>query len=507
MNNNSDDNSIIIIGAGFAGLAAGIYAQMNGFKTQIFEMQDKPGGLCTSWNRKGYTIDGCIHWLVGSSPDSGMHRYWKEVGIAQNREFIYMDEYMRFEDTDGRNFTFFTDVDRLEKHLLEFSPQDAEPINEFISGIRMCIPFDKPSKNNSLLMHMVKQVRIGFSFLINSKKMKKWMKMTSEDFSNRFKDQLIKQAFKEMWIPEFSMFFMLFTFACLHNRNAGYPLGGSMPMSRALESRYRNLGGVINYGKKVEKIITSGEKTTGIRLDDGTMHYSSKVISAADGYTTIFRMLDGKYADEKTREPFDKWPTFPPLIYVGLGVKRTFDELPRSVSGFSFALNHPVEICDSIIKRLCVHIYNHDPSLAPAGCTCMTIMVKTNYEYWKKLAENKSAYNQKKEEIANMIIKQLEQRFPGISSQVEVTDIATPITFERYTGNWKGSFEGWLITPGNSRVLLKPMSQSLPGLNNFYMCGQWVEPGGGLPTGIMSGRRLVKRLCKEENRKFRTSVD
>jgi phytoene dehydrogenase-like protein len=137
----------------------------------------------------------------------------------------------------------------------------------------------------------------------------------------------------------------------------------------------------------------------------------------------------------------------------------------------------------------------------------MTIMVKTNYEYWKKLAENKSAYNQKKEEIANMIIKQLEQRFPGISSQVKVTDIATPITFERYTGNWKGSFEGWLITPGNSRVLLKPMSQSLPGLNNFYMCGQWVEPGGGLPTGIMSGRRLVKRLCKEENRKFRTSVD
>jgi phytoene dehydrogenase-like protein len=134
-------------------------------------------------------------------------------------------------------------------------------------------------------------------------------------------------------------------------------------------------------------------------------------------------------------------------------------------------------------------------------------MLNTNYEYWKKLAENKATYNQKKDEIANMMIGLLEQRFPGISSQVEVTDIATPVTFERYTGNWKGSFEGWLITPGNSRVLLRPMSQSLPGLNDFYMCGQWVEPGGGLPTGIMSGRRLVKRLCKEENRKFRTTVD
>ena len=70
-----DDRSIIIIGAGFAGLAAGIYAQMNGYRTQIFEMHSLPGGLCTSWQRKGYTIDGCIHWLVGSSPRSSLHRY------------------------------------------------------------------------------------------------------------------------------------------------------------------------------------------------------------------------------------------------------------------------------------------------------------------------------------------------------------------------------------------------------------------------------------------------
>jgi len=39
---------------------------MNGYKTRIFEMHDKPGGLCTAWTRKGYTFDGCIHWLTGS---------------------------------------------------------------------------------------------------------------------------------------------------------------------------------------------------------------------------------------------------------------------------------------------------------------------------------------------------------------------------------------------------------------------------------------------------------
>lgn len=38
----------IIIGAGFAGLAAGIYAQMNGYRTRIFGMHVRPGGLCTA---------------------------------------------------------------------------------------------------------------------------------------------------------------------------------------------------------------------------------------------------------------------------------------------------------------------------------------------------------------------------------------------------------------------------------------------------------------------------
>ena len=59
-------NDIIIIGAGIAGMAAGCYAQMNGYKTRIFEMHHLPGGLCTSWQRKGYTFDGCIYYLFGS---------------------------------------------------------------------------------------------------------------------------------------------------------------------------------------------------------------------------------------------------------------------------------------------------------------------------------------------------------------------------------------------------------------------------------------------------------
>jgi phytoene dehydrogenase-like protein len=498
--------SIIIIGGGFAGLAAGIYAQMNGYKTMIFEMHDQPGGLCTSWKRKGYTIDACIHWLVGSNPESSFYRYWQEVGIAQNRQFIYMDEYTHMEDASGRTITFYTDIDCLEKHLLEVSPQDARPIKDFINGIRMCLPFDQPSKETPFLKRIGQQIRLGISFMKNGKKMQEWMKLTCDEFSQRFKDPLLREALMEMWIPGFSMFFMLFTFAYLHNKNAGYPLGGSMPMSKAMESRYMELGGEINYNKNVEKIITENDIAVGIRLTDGTEYRSDIVISAADGYNTIFRMLDGKYIDEKIRHSYDKWLLFPPLIFVGIGVNRKFDDVRKSVGGFSYFLKEPVMIAEKMRDKLPVHLYHHDPSMAPEGKTILTVMLVTDYEYWKNLYADKSSYEQKKNETARIIIDLLEQRFPGISSQVEMTDVATPMTFERYTGNWKGSFEGWLITPENANVLMKPMSQSLPGLRNFYMCGQWVEPGGGLPTSVMSARRLVKNMCKESGRKFKTVI-
>ncbi len=497
-----ENDRIIIVGGGFAGLAAGIYGQMNGYATEIFEMHDKPGGLCTSWDRKGYTIDACIHWLVGSNPRSSFHDIWKEVGLLPGREFIDMDLYLRYEASDGRVVNFYCDIDRLEKHLLEFSPADAQPIRDFTDAIRMLLVFDQSGKEASFFSRLGEKAALGWAMAVKGRKMTRWMKTTIIDFTARLKDPVLKEAFRELWIPEFSLFFMLFAFAWLHNRNAGYPLGGSMPLSRALEEKYLQLGGKIRFNSKVEKILTEKGKAQGVMLADGSEHRAARVVSAADGHATIFKMLEGNYVSPEIREQYETWPVFHPLLFLGLGVDRTFEEIPKSVSGFSFPLKETVEIAGRTIDRLSVHLYHHDPSMAPAGKTALTVMLESDYDFWKKLSEDRQAYLAAKEEVRRKIIACLEVRFPGITAQVEMTDVATPTTFERYTGNWKGSFEGWLITPRNANTMIKPLKQTLPGLQNFYMCGQWVEPGGGLPTGITSGRRLIKSICREDKKRF-----
>ncbi len=80
--------TISIIGGGIAGLCAGCYAQMNGYQTRIHEMHTAPGGLLTSWERKGYTIDYCIHWLCGSKPGASLFRLWEEIGLIHFKDEI-----------------------------------------------------------------------------------------------------------------------------------------------------------------------------------------------------------------------------------------------------------------------------------------------------------------------------------------------------------------------------------------------------------------------------------
>jgi hypothetical protein len=83
----------------------------------------------------------------------------------------------------------------------------------------------------------MKQVKMYAGFVLNGKKMQKWIRITGSEFADRFKDPILKKAFHEMWLPEFSMLFMLFTFGYLHKKNAGYPVGGSTPISKALEEK------------------------------------------------------------------------------------------------------------------------------------------------------------------------------------------------------------------------------------------------------------------------------
>ncbi|HAK60756.1 MAG TPA: NAD(P)/FAD-dependent oxidoreductase, partial [Nitrospiraceae bacterium] len=409
------------------------------------------------------------------------------------------------EGANGERFIVYTDIDRLEGHMKKIAPQDSSVIDEFIKALRTCTRLDPPwekAPEVSGLFDLLKLIVKHFPLL---RMLWKWNKVSLQDFGMRFRHPLIRKAFPLLFTPDISMPFILMNLAWLHRKSAGYPRGGSLEFSRAIEQRYCSLGGEINYKARVAKILTDNGSTVGIRLEDGSEHYADYVISAADGHATIFEMLDGKYVDETIHGYYKNLLPFPSSVHVSLGVNRTFDDIPPLVMGMLFALDETMEVGGVQREFLKVYMHNFDSSLAPPGKTVMHLFMTTDYDFWTALRHNPERYAAEKEKIADQVVAILDKRFPGLAGQVEMRDVATPTTYVRYTGNWKGSDKGWLVTPATWQYG-RAMQKTLPGLRNFLMAGHWVVPGGGIPTAAMSGRHAIQILCKQEKKKFLTTV-
>ena len=501
--------SIIVIGAGIAGLSAGCYAQMNGYKTRVFEMHDKPGGLCTSWTRKGYTFDGCIEWLLGSKAGTDMNRMWQELGAVQGRRFIDYGVFQRIEGSDGRALCIYADLDQLERHMKELSPADSTVIEELCNVGRRFTPFvdlDSPSG-------LIEGIKMGIRMLPFIGLMLKYGRITAEAFASRLSDPFLRQALMAFadvnggtGLPVAGL---MYTPAAMHIGNGGYPIGGSLEFARAIERRYLDLGGKIHYRSRVDKILVEakpagrGDRAVGVRLVDGTEHRAKVVISAADGHATIFDMLEGRYASDRVRAYYEKRSIYPSWVQVSLGVACNLSDEAQTVS---YWLDEPINIAGEKIERVDIRHFCLDPSMAPAGKSAMVVRFTCDHAYWKAIYKDSERYEAEKKDIAAKVIDRLERRLPGISGQIEVVDVATPMSVERYTGNWQGSRMGWLITTDTIMSMTKGMDKMLPGLKGFCMCGQWVEPGGGLPTAAGSGRSVIRMLCEKDRKKFSTSL-
>ena len=496
---NVGEKKIIIIGGGIAGLCAGCYLRMNGYDTVIYELHSVPGGLCAAWKRKGYTFDACVHWLVGSSTGNNFYKLWDELIDMSSLEIVDQEEFLRVEDKEGNALRVFTDVNMLEEEMKRVAPEDKKLIEDFTGAIRkftkMPLPVDKAPE----LYNFFDGLGFFFKLMPYMGIFRKWSKLTNRNFADMCKNPLLRKAILSMFLPDSSIVFIIFTLAWMHQRQAGYPVGGSLNFARLIERKYIELGGEIRYNSRVKRIIVENDKARGIMLDSGESFNADFVISAADGHYTIYNMLEGKYVDEKIAGYYENMKIFPSLVYVSLGISRTFENEPQQII---FPVEKPILIDESKSHEdMVIRIFNYDPTLAQKGKTCLTTMFETqNYEYWTDLRENdRKKYKEEKDRIAKEVIDALEKRFGNIKSHVEVYDVATPATFIRYTNNWKGSFEGWLPT---ADMFTSRMKRELPGLKNFYMIGQWVEPGGGLPTALRSGRNAAQVICRRDKKKF-----
>ncbi len=488
------NKKVVIIGGGVAGLSAGIYGQKNGYDTEIIEMHTVPGGQCTAWNRKGYRFDYCLHWLVGTA-QGPFHDVWKETNvITDSVKIIDHEVHTKIFDEEENGFTVYTNIDRWEQYLIGIAPEDAATIKKMCAEMRkvsLLQPFSDPPE----LRGRWDYVRAIGKMLPALLVMMKYGKKSCRDYFRElnFKNPRLSFFFDHLYAErDFSALAFLMMLGWFYRKNAGYLIGGSLPLAGRMAEKYKSLSGTLTLGKEVKKIIVENHTASGVVLSDGTERKADYVVSAADGHATLYDMLEGKYLSREIEEAYGTWPLFTPIVQVSFGIAKVIKaECP--VQTF---LANGRKIGGTLLETgYTIMNYCFDPTMAPEGKTVIVIRYESPWELWKDLVGE--AYKTEKKRIEKDAVAIMEKHLPGITAHIEVTDIATPKSDVRYTGVWKGAYEGFMPT---SKNITKSLTMTLPGLKNFYMCGQWLFPGGGLPPAAQSGKWVMQLICKDKKK-------
>jgi len=489
--------SIIIIGAGMGGLAAGIYGQRNGFNTAIFEAHHQPGGQCTNWTRKGYIFDACLHDFPQDRPGTKMDALLRELGVLPCEMFA-IHECMSAVTPEGKYVHDYCDLEKLESHLKQLAPEDAAAIDAYLDGIRR---FQENDSLSALMMGSFREKLASMPALLG---LRKYFTLTLDAFAERFKNPLLRKVFPLLHhaAPDVPLFLHLAKHAAAAEGEKAWPKGGSLTMTRNMAARYLQLGGTIHYRKKVVKILTDDERACGVELEDGTRHTADFIVSNADGRKTILQMLSGRYSDRKISRYCETIPekecAFSVMIF--LGVKRDLSSYPSALIMF-------LEKAEVIGGHACTHLYmqlyGFDGSMAPAGKGVIKVELLTKPSYFSRLYADQAAYQAEKNRIAGQVIALLEKQFPGLRKDIEVIDVSTLHTWERFMGGTGGhnNFPNSAFNIMEEIFGLNP-KYSLPGLKNFFFAGQWVTSAGALHMNAFSGKTVVRKICKQCGVKF-----
>jgi phytoene dehydrogenase-like protein len=491
------DNKLIIIGSGIAGLATGCYARMNGYDVEVFEMHNRPGGVCTSWNRRDFTFDYCIHNLSGSAPGSDLRKVWEELGALEGAEIIDHDIFVRIEGPGGERLDWHSRLDPLEAHLKEIAPEDSEVIDILVRAARKFIGADF----FALPLGGFKRMLRGF---LRMPAANRWSNIKMGDFSRRFQNSFLRRAFLHLMydIPgeEVPMLALLLFMAGLDGGDLGWPWGGSLAFSRRIEKRLLDLGGTVNYKTRVEKVLVEKDRAIGVRLADGTERTADRVISAADGHSTIFGMLEGRFLSGTIRRYYEEVGDIGPFgLIIFLGLKADLSEEPHALT---LLFDGPIDLGEVRQDSLHLLTFGSETGLVPEGKSVLKIEAQASYPYWKRRRDSDlEAYRAEKERIARAVIERLTPRFPILKDRIEVMDVSTPPTVERFTGN----LCGWQPGPpkeGGAQIMRQGLSKTLPGLDRFHMVGHWASASVGVSTVALMGRSLIKKLCKQDGKRF-----
>jgi phytoene desaturase len=471
--NSSKKYKIIIIGAGMAGLSAGITWAINNDLEKdpvlLIEKQPKTGGFVTSYEREGFVFDTCQ-----MIPNISEILDYLGIEIELKK---FMGYYMRIfvvnpETDEVRVLELPSGLETFKKKLMDQYPHNAPQIEKFLDYSR------------DMYLELF-NLKVEPKFIDIMKLLFTCPKIV-KNASKTFKQYFDQFGITEHDVIEIFNIFADFSALPAEQVTALVPISamnslldgayrtkaGFIDFSNKLQERYLNLGGELLLNTEVTKILVENDQVKGVCLKNGEEIYSDYVVTTVDTMLAMkqlvglekIRSINKKYAEkiESTKMSTssinislgldDK------LDLAGLGMDcgynvittggdtydRLFEDYEAGKIGFSDKRFQVGVIC---------------PSLTTGGQPNITIRVSPmGLGDWVKLREkDRSKYNEEKIKWGDFFIDIVEKYLiPDLRKHILISDISTPATYARYSSSPTGSiFDMAPYTTNFGRTRLK----------------------------------------------------
>jgi prolycopene isomerase len=498
----SEKYDVIIIGAGIGGLTAGAILARNGKKVLVLEKNPVVGGYAVCFKRKGFVFDASLHMINGCNPDGPTYSIFKKCGIANKIQLLKPPYIYRsiFPDIDIRipqnnipqYINILTKRFPLEQDgIIRLFKEMSRVFYEGNKFIYSKLPFYMeliyaPIKYRKLFLYVYKPYQIMLdSFL---------------------KDEHLKAIISQLWgyygLPPTKLNSFYFSYAWydfLHN-GAYYLKGGSQALTDALIEVIKENRGELKTNRDVDKIIIVNKVAKGVRVNKKEQFFADVIISNVDA-TKTFKFLVGeewlpKSFIKKINRMNPSISIFQIYLGLNLNLKRSNINDYEIFINPDYDPNSQYQACinnDMGKVFIALTLYsNIDTDIAPKGKSVVGITTLSGYDFWANLSPEE--YRSTKEIMANLLINRVEKVIPHLSSCIEVKEVATPLTMERYTSNSKGAVYGWSQIVSQSGI--RRMDSNTP-IKNLYLASAWCRPGGGIVGVMYAGEKVADHLLKK----------
>jgi phytoene dehydrogenase-like protein len=499
----------VVIGAGLGGLSCAAGFARQGFKPLVLEQHTVPGGYATTFKRPGgFVFDASLH-STGVGERNGVANLIEGFPEITDIEFVPHKVLYRaiFPDYDMR--VPHKDISGYIRLLTDYFPGEKADIEALFQTMRGLISDLNKYQSAGGKVDMANFPK-EFPYLV-----KCFNSTWGTVLDSHIKNPKLKGVVSALWgyfgLPPSKLASLYYILPVMGYLEGGgyYPVGRSQKISDALRGFIEERGGKIMLRTRVESILVKDHAAYGVKTADGTEHLGRVVVSNANAYDTVHKMVDEAESLKTYLARMDTFTTSLSSFQVFLGLKKDLiaevgikDSEIFYEAGYDAEEDYRLAINGEVEKggyglTLYDNLYK---GYSPEGKNTLSIMTLQGYDPWKKyeadyFAGKKDAYRAEKERMADILIKKVEETLmPGLRKAIEVREVATPLTNVRYTRNYRGAIYGWDQTLENSEPRRLPHKTPI---KNLYLAGAWTRPGGGYGAVIPSGLQCFAEIMEE----------